>query len=157
MLVRRAILTDAVQPPERIKLGTLLAGVISEPTTKTPDKRVTDWLDAQAIETLYLSAITVGELRYGIAAMPAGRRRDEYTDWLENYTVPAFAGRILSYDLDATAEYARLMSQARAAGPAIAVADGVIAPVAAATGFIVATRNRSSFEAAGVSTIDPWQ
>ncbi|MBF6215883.1 PIN domain-containing protein [Nocardia puris] len=131
--------------------------VISEPTTKAPHERVTAWLDAQAIETLYLSAVTVGELRYGIAAMPTGRRRDEFTDWLENHTVPAFAGRILAYDLEATAEYARLMSAARAAGLAIATADGMIAATAAATGYTVATRDRSPFEAGGVPTIDPWQ
>ncbi len=131
--------------------------VISETTKKAPDERVTAWLDAQASETLYLSAVTVGELRYGIATMPAGRRRDEYTDWLENYTVSAFTGRILAYDLAATAEYARLMSAARAAGLAIAVADGMIAATAAAAGFTVATRDRSPFEAAGVPTIDPWR
>lgn len=131
--------------------------VISEPTTKAPNERVTAWLDAQASETLYLSAVTVGELRYGIATMPAGRRRDEYTDWLENYTVPAFAERVLAYDLHATAEYARLMSQARASGLAIAIADGMIAATAAAAGYTVATRDRSPFEAAGVPTVDPWQ
>jgi toxin FitB len=131
--------------------------VISEPTTKAPDARVTAWLDAQVSETLYLTAITVGELRYGIAAMPAGRRRDEYADWLENYTVPAFSGRILPYDLEATAEYARLMSTARAAGRAIATADGMIAAIAAAESFTVATRDRSPFAAAGVTIIDPWQ
>ncbi|MFD4405585.1 PIN domain-containing protein [Nocardia sp. NPDC058499] len=49
--------------------------VISETTKKAPDERVTAWLDAQAGETLYLSAVTVGELRYGIATMPAGRHR----------------------------------------------------------------------------------
>jgi len=130
--------------------------VISEPTTKAPDERVMAWLDAQVSETLYLSAVTVGELRYGIATMPSGRRRDEFTDWLENHTLPAFTGRILAYDLNATTEYARLMSQARAQGLAIAVADGMIAATAAAAGFAVATRDRSPFEAADVPTIDPW-
>ncbi|TSE00605.1 type II toxin-antitoxin system VapC family toxin [Skermania sp. ID1734] len=131
--------------------------VISEPATKRPNARVLQWLDAQVIETLYLTAVTVGELRYGIAAMPAGRRHDEFAEWLENHTLPAFAGRILPYDLTATAEYARLMAHARAAGQAIAAADGMIAASAAATGFTVAIRDRSPFEAAGVATINPWQ
>lgn len=130
--------------------------VISELTVETPNEHVTAWLDEQAAETLYLSAVTVGELRYGIATMPAGRRRDEYSDWLENHTVPAFAGRILAYDLAVTEEYARLMARARNAGRAIAIADGMIAATAAAVGFPVATRDLSPFEAAGVSTIDPW-
>lgn len=130
--------------------------VISESTTKAPNARVMAWLDDQTVETLYLSAVTVGEIRYGIATMPAGRRRDEFAEWLKNYTVPTFAGRILPYDLEATAHYARLMSTARASGLAIATADGMIAATAAAVGFAVATRDTSPFEAAGVPIIDPW-
>ncbi|MGW4356867.1 PIN domain-containing protein [Nocardia sp. NPDC004582] len=131
--------------------------VISEPLRKAPEPRVVDWIDAQNIETLYLSAVTVGELRYGIAAMPEGRRRDLLAEQLENRVLPLFAGRVLAYDLAATAEYARRMSAARAAGFAIATADGMIAATAAAANFTVATRDTSPFEAAGVPTIDPWQ
>lgn len=131
--------------------------VISEPLRKAPEPRVVDWIDAQNIETLYLTAVTVGELRYGVAAMAEGRRRDVLAEQLENRVLPLFAGRVLAYDLAATAEYARLLSTARAAGLAIATADGMIAATAAAAGFSVATRDTSPFEAAGVPTIDPWQ
>lgn len=131
--------------------------VISEPFARNPDQRVAAWFDAQNAETLYLTTVTVGELRYGIAAMPPGRRRDEYAAWLENRTLPAFTGRILPYDLAATTEYARLRAAARAAGLAIATADGMIAATAAAAGFTVATRDTSPFAAAGVPTVDPWQ
>ncbi|WP_306363693.1 type II toxin-antitoxin system VapC family toxin [Nocardia sp. CC227C] len=131
--------------------------VISETATKDPNPRVLAWLDAQNVETLCLTAVTVGELRYGIAVMPAGRRRDEYADWLENLTMPSFSGRILPYDLDATAQYARIMSTARAAGSAISPPDGMIAATAAAAGFTVATRDTSPFEAAGVPVINPWR
>ncbi|MGQ4598087.1 PIN domain-containing protein [Nocardia sp. R6R-6] len=131
--------------------------VISEPLRPAPDARVADWLDAQNIETLYLSAITVGELRYGAASMPAGRRRTELLEQLEGRILPLFTGRILPYDLDATTQYAHLMSTARAAGLAIATADGMIAATAAAAGFIVATHDTTPFEAAAVPIIDPWQ
>ncbi|WP_331765096.1 PIN domain-containing protein [Nocardia sp. NBC_01388] len=131
--------------------------VISEPFAKSPDLRVAAWFDSQSAETLYLSAVTVGELRYGIAAMPEGRRRDDYAAWLEDRTLPAFTGRILPYGVAETVEYARLRAAARAAGLAIATADGMIAATAAAAGFSVATRDVSPFEAAGVTTIDPWQ
>ncbi|MGY0497393.1 hypothetical protein ACWZHB_02705 [Nocardia sp. FBN12] len=53
-----------------------------------------------------LSAVTVGELRDGIAAMLIRRRHDEYTDWLENHILPASARRVLAYDIEATAHYA---------------------------------------------------
>ncbi|MEU1983640.1 type II toxin-antitoxin system VapC family toxin [Nocardia sp. NPDC019395] len=131
--------------------------VISEPLRPTPDPRVVEWLDGQSIETLYLTAITLGELRYGVSVMPDGRRRDLLTEQLEKNMVPLFSGRVLPYDLDATAEYARVMSTARAAGLAIATADGMIAAMAAAAGFTVATRDTSPFAAAGVPIINPWQ
>jgi len=131
--------------------------VISEPMGSTPDPRVLAWIDSQNFETLHLTAVTVGELRYGLAILPAGRRRDALTERLEKHTLPLFEGRILPYDLEATAQYAHLMSTARASGLAIAIADGMIAATAAAAGFTVATRDTSPFAAAGVPVIDPWQ
>ncbi|WP_433567042.1 type II toxin-antitoxin system VapC family toxin [Nocardia sp. CA-151230] len=131
--------------------------VISEPLRKAPDPRVVEWIDAQNIETLYLAAVSVGELRHGVAAMPDGRRRDVLAEQLEDRILPLFVGRVLAYDLEATAKYARLMSGARAAGLAIGTADGMIAATAAAAGFTVATRDTAPFEAAGVPIIDPWQ
>ncbi|WP_306363932.1 type II toxin-antitoxin system VapC family toxin [Nocardia sp. CC227C] len=131
--------------------------VISEPMGPTPDPRVLAWFDAQNFETLYLTAVTVGELRYGLAILPAGRRRETLIERLEKHTLPLFEGRILPCDLAATTEYAQLMSAARASGRAIALADGMIAATAAAAGFTVATRDTSPYEAADVPTINPWQ
>lgn len=129
--------------------------VISEPMGPTPDPRVLAWFDTQNAETLYLSAVTVGELRYGLSILPTGRRRDILTERLEQHTLPLFTDRILPYDVAATVHYARLMSEARAAG--LAIANGMIAATAATAGYAVATRDRSPFEAAGVPTVDPWQ
>ena len=71
--------------------------VISEPQRREPHARVLEWLDAQALETLYLSAITVAELRAGIALMPAGKRRDSLHENLEKRLLPMFANRVLSF------------------------------------------------------------
>ncbi|MBZ9965377.1 type II toxin-antitoxin system VapC family toxin [Mesorhizobium sp. BR1-1-2] len=131
--------------------------VISEPWKPAPDRRVIAWIDAQAVETLYLSAVTVAELRFGIAAMPAGKRRAVLHDRLEQDALPLFAGRILPFDLEASRAYAKLMVQARAAGKAIGNADGYIAATAAANGLTVATRDISPFAAAGLNTINPWE
>ena len=130
--------------------------VVSEPWKPVPDARVLDWLDAQAIETLFLSAITVAELRFGIAAMPKGKRRMILHDRLEGEVLPLFSGRILPFDLDASKAYATLMAAARASGKAIGTADGYIAATALARGFSVATRDVSPFEAAGLKVINPW-
>jgi len=131
--------------------------VISELWKAEPNLNVLVWIDAQAIETLYLSAITVAELRYGLATMPKGKRRTIYQERLANEVLPAFAGRVLPFDLDSSQAYADLMARARAGGKAIGKADGYIAATAAACGLMVATRDTSPFEAAELNTINPWE
>ncbi|KWV55941.1 plasmid stability protein StbB [Rhizobium altiplani] len=131
--------------------------VVSELWKAEPDRNVMTWIDAQMIETLYLSAITVAELRFGLAAMPAGKRRTIYLNRLEGEVLPALAGRILPFDLDASRTYAGLMAQAKRAGKAISNADGYIAATALARGFMVATRGTSPFAAAGLDIINPWE
>ena len=130
--------------------------VISELWKIDPDDNVLAWMDAQAIETLYLSAVTVAEVRYGLATMPEGKRRKIYQERMESEVLPVFAGRVLAFDLEASQTYAVLMARARVEGKAIAKADGYIAATAAAHGFKVATRDTSPFEAAGLSVINPW-
>lgn len=130
--------------------------VISEPQRQSPDARVVDWIDAQALETLYLSAITVAELRAGIALMPAGKRRDGLHESLEKRLLPMFANRVLPFDMACTKAYAELLAKSRAAGLAVETADAFIAAVALANGFAVATRDTTPFEAAGLTVINPW-
>lgn len=131
--------------------------VMSEPLRHAPEPRVIEWIDAQAMETLFLSAITVAQLRAGMALLPAGKRRSGLQQNLEKRVLPLFAGRVLPFDVACTQAYAALMAKARAAGLAIATADGYIAAIAVANGFTVATRDTGSFDAAGVTVIDPWQ
>lgn len=131
--------------------------VISEPLRREPEPRVVEWIDAQALETLYLSAITVAELRSGIALLPAGKCRTGLQENLERRVLPLFAGRVLPFDLPCTQAYAELIAKAQKAGLVIAAADGFIAAIAAANGFAVATRDTSPFEAAGATVINPWK
>jgi predicted nucleic acid-binding protein len=130
--------------------------VISELWKAEPDPNVLAWIDAQMVETLYLSTITIAELRFRLATMPEGKRRTIYQDRLEREVLPAFSGRVLPFDLDASQAYAKLMAQAKEAGKAIGKADGYIAATAAARGLTVATRDTSPFEAAGLNVINPW-
>jgi predicted nucleic acid-binding protein len=130
--------------------------VVSEPLRPAPDAGVVAWMDAQALDTLFLSAITVAELRAGVALLPDGRRRTALQDNLETKVLPLFAGRVLAFDLACTQAYAQLMSRARAAGVAVASADGYIAAIAASSGLTVATRDTGPFQAAGVSFFNPW-
>lgn len=130
--------------------------VVSELWKLAPEPNVLAWLDAQMVETLHLSAITVAELRFGLAAMSEGKRRTIHQDRLEREDLPAFSGRVLSFDLDASQAYADQMPRARAAGKDVGKADGYIAATAAARGLMVATHDTSPFEAAGLNIINPW-
>ncbi|KUY58841.1 MULTISPECIES: type II toxin-antitoxin system VapC family toxin [unclassified Burkholderia] len=130
--------------------------VISEPLRREPSLAVIEWLDAQNVETLFLAAISLAEMRFGVAALPEGRRRDWLHQSIEQRIVPLFRGRVLPFDDAASKAYAGLRAKARATGNALASADGFIAATAAANGLIVATRDVAPFEAAGLRVIDPW-
>ncbi|SCB61568.1 hypothetical protein GA0061105_12012 [Rhizobium aethiopicum] len=130
--------------------------VISEPWKPVPYEAVVAWLDAQVIETLFLSAITIAELRFGIAAMPSGKRQTILRDRLEGEVLPHFSERILPFDLVTSQFYSELMARARVSGKSISAADSYIAATAAANGLAVATRDTSPFEAAGLKVINPW-
>jgi predicted nucleic acid-binding protein len=130
--------------------------VVLEPLRLAPDPVVLEWLDRQSIETLYLSAISLAELRYGVSALPKGKRREGLGRALEDRLVSLFAGRVLPFDESAATAYAAIRANARKAGKAVGATDGYIAATAAAHGFAVATRDTAAFEAAGVRVIDPW-
>ena len=131
--------------------------IISELWRISPDPGVLAWVDAQAIETLYLSAVTVAELRFGVASMPQGHRRTVYQERLEREVLPAFTGRVLPFDLDASQAYASLMARARHEGKAIGMADGYIAATASSRALMVATRDVTPYLAARVKVINPWE
>lgn len=131
--------------------------VISEPLRQQPHSQVVEWIDQQNIETLYLTAITVGELRYGLAILPDGKRKTVLQERLETEVLGLFKGRILSYDLAASEAYGVLMARAKATGLAIGTADGNIAAIAKSNVMKIATRDTSPFIASGIEVINPWQ
>ena len=130
--------------------------VISEPLKASADQKVVAWINAQNIETLYLSTIGLAELRFGIAVLPEGKRKDVLHSSLEQRVLPLFEGRILSFDTGASQAYATLRSKTRAAGQAIASADGYIAAIAIIHGLSIATRDTKPFIAAGLTVINPF-
>lgn len=131
--------------------------VISEPLKASGDPKVLAWLDQQDIATLYLTAITVAELRFGIAALPSGAKRKRLQEDFEETILSLFSGRILPFDEESTYAYATIQAKAKADGKAIGVADGFIAAIAMQSSFTVATRDVSPFEAAGLTVINPWE
>ncbi|MCO5062840.1 MAG: type II toxin-antitoxin system VapC family toxin [Rhizobiaceae bacterium] len=129
--------------------------VISEAMKPEPDPAVRNWLDEQAVETLYLSSVTIAELLFGIGVLPDGRRKEKLVAAFEG-VLALFEGRVLSFDSNAAHRYAALALKARKAGKGFPTPDGYIAAIAVSHEFAVATRDASAFAAAGVNVIDPW-
>jgi predicted nucleic acid-binding protein len=130
--------------------------VVSEPIRRYPDSRVLDWLDAQVIETLYFSTISLAELLLGVENLPIGRRRTALAAALKQQIADLFGDRIIPFDIPAAEAYAKLVARARGQGQAISIADGQIAGIAAANKFRVASRDDQPFRAAGLVVINPW-
>jgi predicted nucleic acid-binding protein len=97
--------------------------VVSEPLKPAPSPAVLAWLDEQPIETLFLSTISLAELRFGVAALPDGRRKDGLASALEAKLLSLFGARLLSFDVAAADAYATIRVRAREAGKAIGTAD----------------------------------
>ena len=130
--------------------------VVSEPMKLSGDGRVVAWLNAQAVETLFISAVSVSELLLGVEAMPMGRRREALAGLVSDAIANQFGDRILPFDFAAARLYATIVAAARRKGFSISVSDGQIAATAAAHRLSVATRDGAPFRAAGLEVIDPW-
>jgi predicted nucleic acid-binding protein len=126
--------------------------VLSEGVRQTPDADVDRWFRAQDTDVLFVSAMTAGELRYGIDRLPVGRKRDGLERWFSETILIGFAGRVLAFDLVAASHWAAL----RAVHPNASVVDSQIAATAIAHGFTLVTRNVKDFAFAGLSVFNPW-
>jgi hypothetical protein len=130
--------------------------VVSEAMKPEPHPAVRAWLNDQAAVTLYLSSVTLAELLFGIAALPAGQRKNRLAQTLDGL-LGLFRDRVLPFDTDAARRYAELAVTARSCGRGFPTPDGYIAAIASSRGFIVASRDTAPYEAAGVSVINPWK
>ncbi|SEJ92407.1 hypothetical protein SAMN05518849_11895 [Sphingobium sp. AP50] len=129
--------------------------VVSEAMRPSADTSVTDWLNRQPAETLFLTSVTLAELLFGITALPEGKRKDKLASTLDGL-LKLFGDRILPFETKAAQSYATLATRARAVGKGFPTPDGYIAAIAAATGFSVATRDTGPFDAVGIAVINPW-
>ena len=129
--------------------------VFSEAMKNNPNVMVHNWLNSQVAETLYITSVTLAELLMGIAVMPKGKRKNALELTLDEL-LRLFKTRILPFDEGAARHYAQQVVLARNAGRACSVPDAYIAGIAAAHGFIVASRDTGPYEAAGVNVINPW-
>ena len=130
--------------------------VVSELMLPTPAEAVFEWASAREVTTLYVTTVSEAELRYGVALLPMGRRREQLLATVEAMLREDFAGRVLPFDRQAARAYAEVASSRRAAGRRIDPADCQIAAIARSIGASVATRNVRDFEGCGIDIINPW-
>ena len=115
-----------------------------------------DWLAAQPPNELYTASLCEAEIRYGIARLPQGQRRDRLDAAFATFLARGFAGRILVFDSACAAASATIRVQREQAGRPLAFADAMIAGTAAAYGARIATRNVGDFIDCGIAVDNPW-
>ena len=130
--------------------------VVSETTRPQPSAVVLGWIAAQAGESLFISAITIGELRRGALVLAAGKKRNALLRWIETGIKADFAGRILPVDTAVMERWAELQIATQKVGRRLPLMDSLLAATALAHGLTLATRNLADFKAAGVPLLDPW-
>ena len=131
--------------------------VVAELMKSAPDPKLTDWVAIRPSASLFTTTITEAELRYGVALLPPGRRRDKLTTALGLMLTEDLAGRILPFDSASAIAYATIASDRRKAGRPISQLDAQIASIAMSRGASVATRNVPDFEGCGIAVINPWE
>jgi predicted nucleic acid-binding protein len=129
------------------------ARVLAELCRMTPEAAVVEWFSGRPAFTLYLSVLTLGELRKGIEGVSDAKRRMALTDWLETDLPAFFAGRVLAVDTKVADRWGRLLS---AAGRPLPAKDSLFATSAAQHGLRMVTRNTRGFADLGLDVINPW-
>jgi len=129
---------------------------VSELVRLKPDLRVTAWMEAADETLLYLSVLTLGEIRKGLAGLPQGRRRTQLETWLDVELRARFAGRILPIDVAVADRWGLLAASAKKNGKTLSTIDGLIAATALHHNLTVVSRNASDFANVRVQVLNPW-
>ena len=131
--------------------------VISEVVARRPAARVLRWLADQGEEGLYLSVVSVGEIRRGIERLPGGNRKAELDRWLRESLLLRFGRRCLPIDENVMAQWGVLVASLEAIGRPMSAFDALLAATALLNGLTLVTRNESDFEDSGVPLLNPWR
>ena len=130
--------------------------VISEGARPRPNPGVMDWLASMDEEQLFLSIVSLAELRHGIERMDDGRRKTGLDIWLTEQLVPRFEERLLPVDPGTADQWSRIVARTQAAGRSIGVLDAFLAAHARQHQLTLVTRNVSDFEVTGIRLFNPW-
>jgi tRNA(fMet)-specific endonuclease VapC len=131
--------------------------VISELVAKKPNPKVMDWIDSVDLESVYLSVITIGELRKGIEKLPDSQRKSLLTTWLNEDLLVRFNGKVLVLDTAVMLSWGALTGKLERQGRPLPATDSMIAALAIYHSCTLVTRNEDDFKGTGVIIFNPWE
>lgn len=130
--------------------------VLSELRRPRPEPKVIAFVKAQPLDSLYISSVTLAEIRFGIELVPDAGRRAELNDWLTHKVRPMFEQRVLSVTEDIMFKWRLLVEDGRKTGHTFSQPDLIIAATALEHGLTVVSRDTDDYEKAKVPVLDPW-
>ncbi len=122
-----------------------------------PDRRVKEWLEAADPDSLYVSVLSVGEIRFGVELLPPSKRRTQLEQWLDRDLPEWFEGRILPVDQSIADQWGLLCAQAQMKGRPLSVIDALLAATALQHNLTLVSRNVSDFSVVGLTIVNPWE
>ena len=131
--------------------------ILSELRRPRPEPRVVSFVSAQPLESLFVSAVTFAEIRFGIELITDAHKRASLNDWLNLQLRPMFENRALPITEDIMFKWRLLVEEGRKTGHTFSQPDLIIAATALHHGLTVVTRDSGGYEKAGVSLVDPWR
>jgi len=130
--------------------------ILSELRRPSPERKVVAFIAGQPLDSLYISSITLAEIRFGIELVADATRRAELTDWLTHKVRPMFQQRILPITEDVMFKWRVLIEEGRKVGHTFSQPDLIIAATALEHGLTVVSRDTSDYEKARVPVLNPW-
>jgi predicted nucleic acid-binding protein len=130
--------------------------ILSELTKPNPEPQVEAFL-RQSKDRVFVSVFSIGEIRKGIASLPASNRRAVLEDWLDNEIMPWLGDRALPVTLAIAERWGDLAAQLKAKGRPRPVVDAVIAATAFKHDLVLVTRNVRDYEDSGITILNPWE
>jgi len=130
--------------------------VISELVAGQPNEQVIAWIDGIDDQLVYLSVITIGEIKRGIEKLPNSRRKRRLNQWLNEALLIRFDDKILSIDIPVMVTWGKLIAKLESRGRMLPAVDSLIAATALHHGLHLVTRNEEDFDRSDVMVINPW-
>ncbi len=131
--------------------------VISELVSKRPNQAVIDWIDSIDDDHIYLSVITIGEIKKGIEKLPDSARKEQLTEWLEEDLLSRFQGRIVGVETAVMLTWGTLTAKLEQQGTPMPAIDSLIAAIALHGNLALVTRNVQDFHESNLILFNPWK